>query len=803
MNQKNKNCTNENTLLDIDVSDVFVVKNAKNRAFIEQFNYSSVNFTQRELGTILGFFAVRNENPNSENIVNYLASEVKRHYFAPIQKSAEDKFESTLHHINRVLEEIANVGNVEWLGYLDGVICVVNNNSIHMSVTGNAHILLLRDNILQNISEGLASKEASQYPLKTFGDIASGALCANDKIIITSQELLDLVPLRELEKNAIRFGQENFVQFVSTVLTNECSMASTIILDIKQDTLLAHPSIKPHDNIYDSTSIEIPDNIFGATAFENEAEKIPDDEDVDINEDLDINTDELLEEDVPEEYIDKKTGHIYIQGTKTFGDEDSKMLEFKEKYSEILESITDFTKKQKKILTKKIKKNNTTESLEIDSDNQNQILNTKTNTLKETTNSTTIDEVETFDDVADNETIEISQIQQADATEQTTIITIIQKCKGISLCTKNFSMQCINNTKRLLPSKKASNHSIQNTQDTQNSQQKSKKNLLPNFKYITHLWHNMTKKTRIITIAILTTIIIVPLIFALIPNNDTETDNWPEIPEETTSNTPSTQQSETLPAHEDISQKNTISDPTKLLENTNILDSTTLNNLNIGATSNTIFVFDKDTKKYDIPSNAGNISLITAMDDLDLLFILTTTNKLYTFSPVEKNFVEQKNIPTLDSTKIKALGTYMTYLYTLENEMITRYARKENGFDKGIKWLKDDFDLSNTTTFAIDEYIFVAIDGQIVKFTKGHKTSFTQDDSIKNADLIYTTQNTKSMWVLDTKNNKLFKTQKGTGKNIQEYSHNDFSNAKTLSINEKENIAIISTSDNILEFKLN
>ena len=44
-----------------------------------------------------------------------------------------------------------------------------------------------------DISEGLASDEAKQHPLKTFVDISNGQLAAGDKIIITSPELLDLI----------------------------------------------------------------------------------------------------------------------------------------------------------------------------------------------------------------------------------------------------------------------------------------------------------------------------------------------------------------------------------------------------------------------------------------------------------------------------------------------------------------------------------------------------------------------------------------------------------------------------------
>ncbi|MEA3323467.1 MAG: hypothetical protein U9Q12_04565 [Patescibacteria group bacterium] len=437
MKQKKENCTNENTLLDINVSDVFVVKNAKNRAFIEQFNYSSVNFTQRDLGTILGFFAVRDNASSSENIVNYLASEVKKQYFSPIQKPLEDKFESTLHHINRVLEEIANVGNVEWIGHVDGAVCVIDHTSIHLSVSGNAHVLLLRDNILQDISEGLASEEAAQYPLKTFIDIASGELCAHDKIIITSQELLDLIPFEELQKNAIRFGQENFIQFIQTVLTNECAIASTTIIDISQKE-----GVQPHKI---TSPTEVPPNLFGADAFdkkETEADIIsPIDEEIDIEDILD---------EKPEEYTDEKTGHIYIQGSDEIIENETTISALKEKCSDFFDTCKDTTKKHKKTFSKKITQYTNKKS-------PSTLEQMPENTEKIITDNPDNYDIDKFDDVEEITT------DHRDATSYNTTqkikVTVYTACKGAKNVTKNTSLRCIAVLKRI-KNKKSTSSSI-------------------------------------------------------------------------------------------------------------------------------------------------------------------------------------------------------------------------------------------------------------------------------------------------------------------------------------------------------
>ncbi|MEN8252575.1 MAG: hypothetical protein ABFQ53_03280, partial [Patescibacteria group bacterium] len=355
MKEKNKKCITADTTLDIDMSNVFVAKKSKERAFIEQFDYSSINFTQKHLGTLLGFFIVRNDSKSSENIVNFLASELKKKYFAPLQAPASEKFESTLHHINRVLEEIANVGNVEWLGTIDSAICVVNDSSINFSITGNAHIFLLRENNLINISEGLASQEAAECPLKTFVDISSGELCPGDKLIITSQELLDLVSFEELQKNAAKFDQQNFVQFIETVLTNECSLATTTIIDIAQKDQIA--TSQQHQ--IDDAALE---NLFSASAFEKNAPQEELQEEKVIEE---IESEEK-ESPVTEEYTDPRTGHIHIQGNDEPIEQPTIPERAKEEWLNIYEVVKTNVSKNFQKLSKKFSRNKTEVSEETD-----------------------------------------------------------------------------------------------------------------------------------------------------------------------------------------------------------------------------------------------------------------------------------------------------------------------------------------------------------------------------------------------------------------------------------------------------
>ncbi len=328
-------------VLVMDIVDVFVASSAKQRTYIEQINFAPRNFTQKHLGTICGFFMVRDKSSWSAHIVHFLNAEFKKEYFSQSKRSMSESFIAALHHTNRALAELAKNDNINWIGMLDSVLCTYDDTTIHFSVTGGGLVLLMRDGELIDISEGLSPEQASPNPLKTFVDTASGQLIAGDKLILTSSELLDLVPHEELEKNLTRFDDDEFFQFVSTVLTNECQMASTQIITISEKqqsdkriiqksreiTSNADFPLSSKDAVQEEEII-IPENAFSAQHYSTDKKKshyIPDGStDIEpspsvrakknpISQKKSTPTDDV-QNDHGDEYVDKRTGHIYVSG---------------------------------------------------------------------------------------------------------------------------------------------------------------------------------------------------------------------------------------------------------------------------------------------------------------------------------------------------------------------------------------------------------------------------------------------------------------------------------------------------------
>ncbi|HDH07478.1 MAG TPA: hypothetical protein ENG89_00465, partial [Candidatus Moranbacteria bacterium] len=276
------------------ISTILVANDKDLRPYIELFEYTGENIVQQQLGTLLGTFEIRDDSEDSAYIVNFLTSVAKKEYFINTKRPAAESFEAALHKVNLALSELANHGNVSWLGKLDAAICVLERNYFHFSVAGNAKVLLLRNNIITDISEDLASDESEPHPIKTFTNISSGKLEKDDKLIITGEDLFHVFSLTEIKKGASRFDNEKFVQFIKTALINELEIAGTIIINVFKEKLdTEQVDEKPKK---EKKGIL---NAFSEKAFENPK------------------TPEIIQgEDKKKkiEYIDQKTGHIYVKG---------------------------------------------------------------------------------------------------------------------------------------------------------------------------------------------------------------------------------------------------------------------------------------------------------------------------------------------------------------------------------------------------------------------------------------------------------------------------------------------------------
>lgn len=738
-----------------EISPILVAHNSNLKPYIEIFQYHPENIIQQPLGTLIGFFEIRDYSEDSAYVVNFLNSVLKKEYYLNPKRPVQESLDAALHKINIALSELAKHGNVNWLGKLDSAICILEKNSVHFSVTGDAKILLSRKSSLTDITEGLAPDLPELHPLKTFVNVSSGRLEKNDKLIITSTDLFSILSISDLKKNLERFDKEKFVQFMKTALTNELDLAGTIIVDITEPKKI----VAKKEKLAEASNA----NVFSEKAFKskNKSHSAESEKKTILDASLEA------EESVPEkEYTDKKTGHIYIQGND--GEIEKKNNHLQEQAQIAQEMLfnasygaKEFCKRQSSCAWKKLKKA-IAKIFSYDYD-------TKINLLK--------------DKIANKYQAYSQAKKEKQAISQRETPQKEKMALPISVNTEklsNWSNEIVAGSKNLLQ-KLPSVRSF---------------GILPSFPKLKNIFPSMTTKQKLIAFSLLFLIVIAPLAFSKISFQK-------EPVVETENITP-----DEAPVTDKYSQEKNIvfvEQAEKIKTLPNVIDVFPLNDSLYAVTKDKLVVMTgSDSQEFSWPEENGAGMIATYMKDLNLIFILTDKNKVLSFSPISLE-IKDNVIEIPADSEMTLAGTYLTYLYILDakNDQVYRYPRAEGGFANKTDWLKEKADLSNANDIAISDNVYLAIGDGIKQYFQGKATDFSTENSQTPISFsgVFTNIDMENIYALDTLNSRLIQFDKD-GKIIKQYHNEAIGSAENFSIDEKNKKAYLILPDEIDAIKL-
>lgn len=763
--------------INIRTSDIFVVNAQKYRPYIESFMETPTNFTKQKMGTLLGFFYISDFSQESANIVNYLTSTVKKEYFVNQRRSITESFESALHHVNCALAEVAKEGNVGWLGKIDAALCVIDHQMIHFSVAGEARILLIRDGMITDISEGLASQEALEHPLKTFADIASGKLMEDDKVIIATPELFSLFSMEELEKYAARFSHKKFIQFLNTALVNKCDVAGTFVFDVCQKEAPSAPIIQKKEEKPQEKEGEI-GNVFGSTDFKDQQTVTAGHTDAHTPKEVSGVTPKPHTDDTEDgDYVDKTTGHIYIHGEDD--GVDSTPL------TPVMSRIQDFYEDTKHV-TKKTSRNAYASTKTTFKDTCHAVTKRSSLLLKKRSSllATKFSKKEKIlTSTQEEREPKEPLLSPSHAPFNEPSITFFARIKRaflhIFLLIKRTFGQIADvihnlfNKDSIAPTSSASSHHTPK---------------------ISRIYHNLSSKQKYTALVIVIVIVITPLLIHKISNLFQKEEI--EVATEEVSEESITE----------ISQSTfdqTIDDGSVLFTKEGLLNIHIINDIILTTTDAAVTLLE-DGKQTDftLPDDAGEIQNTTIMSDLNLLFIQTDAKKLYAFSPVDRKFT--LNSVTLPE-KVSDIETYSTYLYVADTDskQIYRYPRITDGFGDRSTWLKEgtDVDFENFVDMAVNENLYIATNAQLNSYARGAKDDTNFNTNAANITYLSSVQDAEYLYILDTENARLLQITK-EGEMKKDWIHPDFANAQSFSIDEKDNKVFFTINNEVKEFFL-
>ena len=790
--------------LEKKISPVLVVNNNALKPYVESFQYFPENIYQQPLGILLGFFEIKEYSEDSAYIVNFLNSVLKKEYYINPKRPVTESLDNALHKINVALSELAKHGNVNWLGKLDGAVCILEKNNLHFSVAGEAKVLLCRKHAFTDISEGLTSEIDEPHPLKTFVNVSSGRLENKDKVLITSNDIFQVISLPQLTKNVERFSEEQFVQFIRTALSNELEMASVIVVDASNKKTAAKKTITVPEIEPLQQDVE---NVFSQKTFAKTSakHKLPSKKEI-----LPIEKEEPLAE---ETYTDKKTGHIYIQSQEeelpTFSPWQEKMIVFKEHAWDFFygakQNIRRNTISFKKTLrifkdgvlikiAQMKKPSDSPEQIDdfetaFEDENKEHhvpVVEIKQPTLEELHQeaSTEIAENLPAENPTPKEPAMLSEIKPAKQ-----IATTIEKIERPEDETEKTQLIAVHHHKF---------SSIFDEEDLNIGQKKSSRNFgkfIPDFAKIKNLFKRFNSKQKALLILVVVTIFVLPLLLNKIFKSKNQTPVI-EAPKELSL-------AEILANDKNIQLSSSVSEFANISQATSIL----LFEGNPFVIANKTIYTKKDGKEqtFNIPLEQNEtISSTAFMQDLSMIIILTNQKRILSFSPISEQF-KVNNIQIPDTANLKFIGTYLTYLYITDptSNQVYRYPRADGGFGEKSSWLKKSVSLENISALTIDDSIYFVQNNHINKLFKGQieTVNFENSKTPITFSNIFTTIDLSDIYVLDAKNARVIVYTKN-GEIVKQYFDESFKNATSLIADEKTSSIYLTTSNSVLKLSI-
>ncbi|MFZ5982024.1 MAG: hypothetical protein ACOYS2_00395, partial [Patescibacteria group bacterium] len=290
------------------------------------------------------------------------------------------------------------------------------------------------------------------------------------------------------------------------------------------------------------------------------------------------------------------------------------------------------------------------------------------------------------------------------------------------------------------------------------------------------IFRTLSTKGKLLALAILFLIFIFPLLVVFWNGNSSPQESAQEVATLKTSE-------EEAPSPQELSASQGSFEP---LSSEVSLESILLSGDNLFGIRESSVYSIAEKKDFALEPTWGKIKDSALMEDLNLILLLTDQKKLVSFSPSSQKFQENKLILP-EGSDFKILGTYLTYLYILDENQnqIYRYPRAEGGFGEKTDWLKETADLKNIADSAINENIFLLKDGTILKYWRGKKQDFPLEKPLKG-DALSSFEESPLLFVLD-KQDRSISILDNDGRLQERFPNQNLSSARKILVSPKNN----------------
>ena len=207
------------------------------------------------MGRIFALVEINNPwFPNSQigqAIINTLTQE----YYRSVLENPADNFEAAVKKVNETLGQIAQKGEIDWIGNINSILALIKDDKLYLTSSGKAEAILYRQEKVNKITQD-SGQDQEPHPLKTYSNMISGELTKNDKILFTSPLMFDHLSLKELSdiitNNTSFEGAEEIAQFLKK---EKAKCINAVIIEAVAKTDMENQTLQNEEVVYlDQTS---------------------------------------------------------------------------------------------------------------------------------------------------------------------------------------------------------------------------------------------------------------------------------------------------------------------------------------------------------------------------------------------------------------------------------------------------------------------------------------------------------------------------------------------------------------------
>lgn len=223
--------------------------------YLKSFTFDWERKQEHTLGTLLVAGELANALPQNARLLDKLALSIKDSYIS----SGDFKF--ALKQANDFLGKEIKLGNVDWLGNLHVAVVVLKRKKdsttqlFSGAKTGAIQLFLSRKGALADFQEHLGESNARQGSARAFGNVVSGKVVPEDKLLLCTPQLFETFSRQNTFQDLAYFMHEQQFQGLFKSKEKELSknpglLAAILVEEIvlkkvsKKTPLFSLPSFK-------------------------------------------------------------------------------------------------------------------------------------------------------------------------------------------------------------------------------------------------------------------------------------------------------------------------------------------------------------------------------------------------------------------------------------------------------------------------------------------------------------------------------------------------------------------------------